>query len=204
MRSKDIKKAIDDLSPWYQHYEMEGQFTNKKSIAGEKLWPTIRSMMDGKIKRLKILDLCSNAGYYSVMMAMQRAKVTAVEANPKFVKQAEWTKYFFEQYKDVKIPINFVKSHPASLNYKKMEFQNYVLLSSGFTFIKKKVNKQKLVSDICSITDKVIVATPNTSIENSIAYFNGIFLENEFYLFRRKLEPIPVLLYGRLIKESIF
>jgi hypothetical protein len=200
MRSKDIKKAIDDLGPWYQRYEMEGQFTNKKSIAGEKLWPAIRSMMDGKIKRLKILDLCSNAGYYSVMMALQRAKVTAVEANPKYIKQAKWTKKFFEQQYNKKIPVNFVKSNPAKLNYKKIDRQHYVLLSSGFKFINKKVNKSKLIENLTSVTDKIIIVSP----QNTVAYFNGLFLEHDFFLLRKNIELTPVLLYGRLIKEPIF
>jgi hypothetical protein len=200
MRSKDIKKSIDTLAPWYQSYEMEGQFTNKKAIAGEILWPNIRNMIDGKLKKLKILELCSNAGYYSVMMSNQRAIVTSVESNPMYVKQAEWTQHFFEQQYNKKIPVNFVKSNPAKLNYKKIDRQHYVLLSSGFKFINKKVDKSKLIENLTSVTDKIIIVSP----QNTVAYFNGLFLEHDFFLLRKNIELTPVLLYGRLIKEPIF
>jgi hypothetical protein len=200
MRSKDIKKSIDAFAPWYQRYEMEGQFTNKKAIAGERLWPNIRNMIDGKLKKLKILEICSNAGYYSAMMANQRAIVTAVESNPMYVKQAEWTQHFFEQQYNKKIPVNFVKSNPAKLNYKKIDRQHYVLLSSGFKFINKKVDKSKLIENLTSVTDKIIIVSP----QNKVAYFNGLFLEHDFFLLRKNIELTPVLLYGRLIKEPIF
>ena len=96
MRSREIKKAIDSLAPWYQRYEMDGQWTTDSKISGETTWPDIRSIMDDDLEGMRILDLGANAGYYSIMLSLEGAEVISVEPEPRYFKQLRWTQYYFE------------------------------------------------------------------------------------------------------------
>jgi protein-L-isoaspartate O-methyltransferase len=70
MRSKDIKKSIDALASMVSTIRNGRTVYKQESNCGRKIMAShIRNMMDGKLKRLKILEICSNAGYYSAMMA---------------------------------------------------------------------------------------------------------------------------------------
>jgi len=204
MRSKEIKKAIDGLGPWYQRFEMEGQFTSESKMAGEPVWSGIRRIMREDIKDLDILELWSNAAYYTIMLSKEGANVTAVEPDKKYYIQGRWTQYFFEQYDMKKYPVKFINESPIKINFKTLEWFDYILLSSGFDFMEKKVNKERYISHLCSKTDRIILPTKNDSIKNSIGYYNSIFLEHEFYMIRKIVRDIPILLYGTLVKEPFF
>ena len=211
MKTKEIKKAIEALGPWNQRYTMGRLYTADSKISGEDVWPDIRSMMDEDLHGARIMDLGSGSGYYSVMLAMEGADVIAVEPNKLYRKQTSWTKYFFEQRWNKEIPLEIVKKSASDIKFLKLKQFDYILALSVIFYIGKEsggiysegaMNEQKrVVSEMCKITDKILVTTENNKIGNSIGYHNGLFLENEFYMLKRIMQKRPILLYGRLIKE---
>jgi hypothetical protein len=201
MRSKEIKKAIESLGPWKQRYEMEGQFTNNSNDYGQPVWKDLRYIFCEELNEMKILELESNSGYYSIMLSNEGAYVTAVEGNKKQYLQSQWTKYFFEQQHNKKYPVNFINKKPSELKFEKFGWFDYVLSDSSLDFFEGNKEKQKeYISKLCNITDKIIIRPE----KNLIGYFNRLFLENEFYMLKRKTMDIPFLLYGRLVRKSIF
>ncbi|MHA1872608.1 MAG: class I SAM-dependent methyltransferase [Candidatus Heimdallarchaeaceae archaeon] len=212
MRSKYIKQAIDKLGPWYQRFEMDGQWTTDNMLTGEHVWPDIRSLMDEDLKGARILDIGSNAAYYSTMLALEGVDVIAVEPDTMYSKQAKWTQYYFESKHEKKLPITFIKKNVSDLNFRKIGRFDYILALSVIYFIgrqfggknseKALIEQKRVVSEMCNVTDKVVLRTRNKILYNSIAYYNSIFLENEFYMLKRHKAKRPTVLYGRLINDG--
>lgn len=202
MRSKEIKKAIDSLGPWYQRFEMEGQFTTESRISGEPVWPDLRSIFPEEIEGINILEIGSNAAYYSAMMVKEGVNVTAIEPNKKYFLQGRWTQYFFEQYGD-RYPIDFINKSIDKISYEELGWFDYILLSTGLDLFQP-TNKKRFLLNLFEHTDKVIIITKNDSVENSIGYYNSIFLDHNIYMLKRVNTRTPILMFGRLVKESIF
>lgn len=202
MRSKEIKKAIDSLGPWYQRFEMEGQFTTESRISGEPIWPEIRSILPEEIDGLNILEIGSNAAYYSAMLVKDGANVTAIEPNKKYFLQGRWTQYFFEQYGD-RYPIEFIHKSIDKIKYEDLGWFDYILLSTGLDLIQPS-NPKRFLLKLFDCTDKLIIITKNDSINNSIGYYNSLFLEHDIYILKRINTKTPILMFGRLVKEPIF
>jgi len=201
MRSKYIKEAIDKLGPWYQRYEMEGQWTTDKKISGEDVWSDIRSLLNEDLHGSRILDIGSNAAYYSMMFGMEGAIVTAIEPDKKFFNQGKWTQYFFEEKHHQKFPVTLLNKSAEELNFKKMGEFDYILALSVIHYIKIEEQK-RIVEKICKASNKIIVTTENDKIINSIGYYNALFLEKEFYMIKKILGKMPVMRYGKLVKED--
>ena len=212
MKFKEIKRAIDELGPWYQRYEMDGQWTTDLQRTGEHVWPDIRSLMKEDLKGARILDIGANAAYYSTMLAIEGANVLAVEPKSKWCKQAKWTKHYFEDKHNKELPIKIIKKSASDLNFSKMGRFDYILAISVLYFIGNHLGgkyspgalkeQKRVVSEICQQTDKVIVRTRNKVKYNSVDYYSSIFLENKFHILKKIKAKRPTVLYGRLIKDG--
>ena len=200
MRSKYIKAAIDKLGPWHQKYEMEHQWTTDKTISGEDVWSDIRELMNEDLTGAKILDIGANAAYYSMMLGMEGAIVTAVEPNKRFFSQARWTQYFFEDKYQKKFPVNIINESATDINLKNMGPFDYILALNVLHFLGKR--QSLYISKMCKYTDKIIIRTRNNKANNSVGYYNGEFLKHEFFMLKKILGIMPIMLYGRLIKEE--
>ena len=199
MRSKEIKRAIDALGPWTQRYEMEGQFTTNLKISGEPVWEELRRVFYEDLKDVRILEVESNAGYYSIMLSKEGANVTAVESTRKYYLQSKWTQYFFEQLDNKKYPVNFINKSIDKLKFKKMGWFEYVFSDSNLGVSEtNKENQRYYIGKLCDITDKIILRID----KELIGYFNSLFLEHEFYMLKRYNGKKFIVLYGRLIKEE--
>jgi len=214
MKRKEIRKAIDKLGPWYQRYDMDGLWTTDNMLTGEHVWPEIRSLMDDDLQGARILDIGANAAYYSTQLALEGADVIAVEPATLYHKQARWTIHYFEQKHKTKLPIQLIKKTASELDYEGLGWFDYILAISVIYFIGRGKGKEgkyseealaeqkRVVSEICNQTDKVIVRTRNKVLYSSVAYYNSVFLENEFYMLKRIQAKRPTMLYGRLIKDG--
>lgn len=214
MISKEITKALKNLGPWYQRYEMEGRFTTDSKISDEDEWYLIRSLFEeDDLSGLRILDLGSNAGYFSAMMALEGADVIMVEPNPMYIKQAHWTKHFFEQTFNNKKGLHMMMKNTtlSELDYSTIGWCDYILASSVLyytgdeygAYTEEALKEQSMIiSKLCKLTNKIIVRTRNNRPENSIGYYNGEFLKNKFYMLKRIQKKRPLMLYGKLIKKG--
>ena len=212
MDKKEIRKAIDKLGPWYQRYNMDGQWTTDNMLTGEHVWPEIRSLMDVDLKGARILDIGANAAYYSTMLSLEGADVTIVEPSALYFKQARWTQHYFEQKHKTKIPMKMIKKTASELDFDDLGWFDYILAISVIYFIGRKgknkyseealAEQKRVVSEICKYTDKCIVRTRNKVLHSSVGYYTSIFLENDFYLLKRIQAKRPTMLYGRLTKHG--
>jgi len=208
MKRKDIKKAIEMLGPWNQRYDMGGLYTTKETISGEEVWPDFRGILDDDLVGARILDIGCGSAYYSLMLALEGAVVIAIDPTPLHFKQARWTKYFFEHKHSKKININLLNESASEFDYAGNGHFDYILALSVIDFIGKSfgkgaiVEQKRLVSRWCEISDKVVMRTKNDKLNNSIAYYNGMFLEEEFYMLRKRMIDNPIILYGKLIKSE--
>lgn len=210
MKTKEIKKAIEKLGPWHQRYSMRGLYTTDKIIAGEEFWPDIRVLMGDDLDGMRIMDLGANAGYYSVMSALEGAEVHLVEPDPKYFKQAKWTKYYFEQEKGIdNLNIKFYKKTASELDFDSLGNFDCILAISSLYFIGSEFDnhyseQERIISELCKKTDKIIVKTVNDKPYNSLGYYNKVFLDNNFFMLKRIMQKYerPVMLYGPLVKET--
>jgi len=213
MTSKEIRKVINKLGPWYQRYKMGGIYTTDNMISGEPIWEDIRDLMKDDLYNAKILDIGSNAAYYSMMLALEGAIVVGIEPNPLYFKQGKWTKYYFEQKYKLKFPVMLFNKTASELNLLGVDinYYDYILAISviyhignqfGGAYSPGAMKEQKrVISQLCQMTDRIIVRTRNNRVENSISYYNNIFLENEFYMLKKIIRKRPLLLYGRLVDK---
>ena len=212
MKRKEIRKAIDKLGPWYQRYDMDGLWTTDNMLTGEHVWPDIRSLLDEDLKGARILDIGANAAYYSTQLALEGAEVIAVEPSTMYFKQARWTVHYFEQKHKTKLPIQLVKKTASELDYPGLGEFDYVFAISVLYFIGNHLGgkysegaleeQKRVVSEICKLTDKVIVRTRNKVLYSSVGYYTSVFLENDFYLLKKIQAKRPTMLYGRLTKHG--
>lgn len=214
MRIKDINKAIKKLGPWYQRYEMQGKFTTDSNISDVDEWYLIRSLIEeDDLNGLRILDLGSNAGYFSVMMALEGADVIMVEPNPLYIKQTRWTKHFFEQTVNNKkgLYMTMKNTSASEIDYSLIGWCDYILASSVLYYIGNEYGayteesmkeQERVVSELCKLTNKIIVRTRNNRPENSIGYYNGLFLNNNFYMLKRIQKKRPLMLYGKVSRSG--
>jgi len=208
MKSKEIRKAINKLGPWYQRYEMGGLYTTDSMISGEPIWEDIRDLMEDDLFDSKILDIGSNAAYYTMMLALEGAIVVAIEPTPLYFKQGKWTKHYFEQKYKQKFPVKLFKKTASELGFLDIDYYDYILAISVIyhignqfgAYTERAMQEQKrVISQLCQMTDRIIIRTRNNRIENSISHYNSVFLENEFYMLKKIMRKRPLLLYGRLV-----
>ncbi len=212
MKHKQIKKAIEKLSPWCQRYQMDGFYTTEEKISGEDVWPSIRSVMVDDLHGMKILDLSADAAYYSMMLALEGAEVIALQSSKRYFQQAMWTKHYFEEKHGQKFPVTLLKKTASELDYPDMGRFDYVLALSVLSFIGSEFGEKysegaiteqnRVITELCRLTDKIVVEIENDRLENSVAYYNKIFLKHEFYMTKKVILERPIMVYGRLEKHE--
>lgn len=216
MTNKEIKKALKLLGPWYQKYDMRGAYTTQNNVSDENTFKEIKKFLNlnSNLKGIRVLDLGCNSALFSVLLALDGAKVVGVEPNQKYMLQARWTRYYFEFKENIEnLDLKFIQSTASELNFNKLGRFDFILASLVIEYIgteKYKIysdncveEQKKVIGKLCGLTDKILIRTPNDRVRNSIGFYSSIFLEHGFYLIRRKINKInkmPLLLYGRLNK----
>ncbi len=205
MKRKDIKKAIEMLGPWNQRYEMgKALYTTDEKISGEDVWPTLRNILDEDLYDARILDVGCGSAYYSAMLALEGAKVISIEPDPLYFKQAQWTKYYFGHEYGKDLDIRLHNESASKFNYDKNGKFDYILALSVISFIGKEFGKKataeqkRVISKWCDVSDRIVVRTRNNKLNNSVAYYNSMFLEKKFFMIRRRMINNPIILYGKV------
>ncbi len=89
-----IEKEIAELSPWFHNLHLPGGI---QTAPNHKLgdfpnfnWERIAPYLPANISDMNILDIGCNAGFYSFELAKLGAKVTAIDSNEHYLRQARW------------------------------------------------------------------------------------------------------------------
>ncbi len=89
-----ISETISDMSPWFHNIHLpEGEQTAPSHPLGDFplfKWQQIALHLPEDLSGKTVLDIGCNAGFYSVECAKRGAKVTAIDVDQHYLKQAEW------------------------------------------------------------------------------------------------------------------
>lgn len=86
--------AVRELGPWFHNLHLpDGTQTAPGHVLGDfpaNLWSVLAPEFPADMRGLRVLDVGCNAGFYAVEMARRGAHVTAVDKDPRYLRQAAW------------------------------------------------------------------------------------------------------------------
>jgi tRNA (mo5U34)-methyltransferase len=92
-----VADAVDDvarLAPWFHNLHLpDGRQTAPDHRLGDfptVKWRQIAPFIPTDLRGLRVLDIGCNAGFYSMELARRGARVTAIDIDPHYLRQAEW------------------------------------------------------------------------------------------------------------------
>jgi tRNA (mo5U34)-methyltransferase len=95
MNEKSTKQEIDALAPWFHNIHLpDGTQTAPNHFLGDFplfKWREIEPFIPKDLSGLTALDIGCNAGFYSLELAKRGADVLAIDLDPHYLKQAQWT-----------------------------------------------------------------------------------------------------------------
>ncbi|MDX1549224.1 MAG: TIGR04290 family methyltransferase, partial [Lysobacter spongiicola] len=84
---------IDELGPWFHNLHLDGVQTAPEHPFGNFpafKWEQIAPHIDADLSGRTVLDIGCNAGFYSFELARRGARVTAIDMDPHYLRQARW------------------------------------------------------------------------------------------------------------------
>lgn len=89
-----VQEQIEQLGPWFHNIHLpDGSQTAPDHFLGDfpgYLWEKIDMVIPPDLSGLSVLDVGCNAGFYSLKLAQRGAEVTAIDLDPRYLRQAEW------------------------------------------------------------------------------------------------------------------
>jgi len=101
-RLEDLPPAIarEALAPWFHNLHLQdGSQTAPGHPYGDFprfKWKQIAAVLPDDLSGWSALDIGCNAGYYSFELARRGARVTAIDSNPHYLRQARWAAKHFQ------------------------------------------------------------------------------------------------------------
>lgn len=90
----DTERTIAGLGPWFHNLHLpDGTQTAPDHPLGDFpsfKWAVIEPFIPKNLAGWSVLDIGCNAGFYSFEMARRGAQVTAIDVDPRYLKQAQW------------------------------------------------------------------------------------------------------------------
>jgi len=87
-------REIERLAPWFHNLHLpDGSQTAPNHALGDFpkfKWQQIEPYLPADLEGKEVLDIGCNAGYYSLELAKRGAKVTAIDIDPHYLRQARW------------------------------------------------------------------------------------------------------------------
>ena len=96
MRVRDrqaIRREVEALGPWFHDLDLEGVRTAPDHPLGSflsDLWATIESAFPEDMSGATVLDIGCNAGFYTFQLAARGARVTGIDHDPHYLRQARF------------------------------------------------------------------------------------------------------------------
>lgn len=93
-RSRGQRREITELGPWYHNLHLpDGSETAPQHPLGDfpsSKWQKLGPHLPTDLNGWTALDVGCNAGFYSFELARRGARVTGLDSNPHFLRQARW------------------------------------------------------------------------------------------------------------------
>jgi tRNA (mo5U34)-methyltransferase len=93
-RRKRLESEIAALAPWFHNLHLpEGVETAPRHFLGDfprYKWQVLAPHLPSDMEGWTALDIGCNAGYYSFELARRGARVTGIDVDPHYLRQAEW------------------------------------------------------------------------------------------------------------------
>lgn len=185
MRDEELRKNVQELQPWYQEIRFNSRVTAESDhsrLSGELAWGYIKPFLPASLDGMRILDLGSNAGLFSVRCAQMGAReVIGIENYPLHLRQCEFVKEYFKTDN-----VSFIK---ASLeNLPKMDIGKFdVILAIAVLYWvgrhdaslehyceDNRKREIEFIKHLATLSDCIIVRGRNKEFNNDV-YYNGVF-----------------------------
>jgi tRNA (mo5U34)-methyltransferase len=93
-RKERLQKEIAALGPWFHNLHLpDGTQTAPTHFLGDfprYKWQALAPHLPQSLEGWTALDIGCNAGYYSFELAQRGARVTGIDVDPHYLRQAEW------------------------------------------------------------------------------------------------------------------
>ena len=93
---RDTSAEIDHLGPWFHNLHLPGAIQTAPDHPFGDFpawkWAEIAPHLPSSLEGWHALDIGCNAGFYSFELARQGARVTALDSNPFYLRQAAWAR----------------------------------------------------------------------------------------------------------------
>jgi tRNA (mo5U34)-methyltransferase len=170
-----VRENIASLGPWFHNVHLpNGEQTAPEHWLGDFprfKWKQIAEYIPADLTGWKVLDVGCNAGFYSIELAIRGADVRAVDADPRYLQQAQWSA---EQF-GLKDKITFQQIQVYELGrdsetYDLVWFMGvfyhlrYPLL--GLEIVSKKAKKLFMFQTFTAPGEKVTHPEPNVSMDD--------------------------------------
>lgn len=203
----NLSKKIKELGPWYQSINLDGIQTTDLARSNKAVWEDVRSILPDSLEGLRFLDLGANAGYYSLMTALEGSEVVGVEVKSLYYKQSLFLKEFYQEKYEKKLEAQFKLGSISNIDFSKLGKFDYVYALSILYFIGRHLGgkystealkeQMRIISELSKITDRVIVRTRNKVELSSIKYYTSLFDKVGFKVIKHIKRKRPIVLYGR-------
>jgi cyclopropane fatty-acyl-phospholipid synthase-like methyltransferase len=191
MDNNTLKKKIESLSPWYQSVKFNEEVScvsDHSRLSGEYAWNHIVKFLPEEMGGMRVLDLGSNAGLFSVRCAQRGAsEVIGIEKEKKHFKQSKFLIDYFSQEKE--LPVRIINSPLESIGSLNLGKFDLVLAISvlywvgrkrGDKYSKENRNRElKFIDTLCQMTDRVLVRCRNKKYNNE-SYYKEVFKNRGF------------------------
>lgn len=105
MSSAAIAGRIKELGPWFHNLHLpDGTQTAPDHLLGDfpgSKWKDIRNHIPEDLRGKRALDIGCNAGFYSFKLAGRGARVTAIDHDEHYLRQARWVSSFMDPERKV-------------------------------------------------------------------------------------------------------
>lgn len=95
-----LAAEIESLGPWFHNLHLpDGTQTAPQHFLGDfpsYKWAEVRQHLPEDLTGWSALDIGCNAGFYTFELARRGARVTGIDVDPHYLKQAEWAARQFE------------------------------------------------------------------------------------------------------------
>jgi tRNA (mo5U34)-methyltransferase len=96
-----IAREVRSLGPWFHNLHLPGDLqTAPDHPLGDFprfKWEQIASILPADLSGWKALDIGCNAGFYSFELACRGAEVLGIDADPRYLRQAEWARCHLDE-----------------------------------------------------------------------------------------------------------
>lgn len=162
-----------------------------KLVGVKQFGEKIKKITSFSFNGTRVLDLGCNAGFYSVQASLSGAReVIAIERNEKYIKQANFTKRFFENKYGKDLNIKIIQKDISEIDFSSIGkfdiiFAIAILYHIGNAKFGRYSNEalqeqEKIVSYLTKISNKIIVRTKTSKPFAGIDHFDPIFLKYGF------------------------